>query len=246
MLKTNDLSKVNKAILGITAHPDDHVSFAGTIPKLRDKGYKFYEVVLSDAEESGMIKNGKRVVKVDKQEQLEVRKKEFTRASKILGTEKVFRLNLENLNIQYSKKSLFKLMKIIREIRPEIAFIHHPKDYMHDHVAASYLSLEALKTASYSFALHLGENFRVPMVLQFEGVNPINPDVLVDITDYFDKKMEVAKIYGSQMGSRSYQLVESAASFRGYFARAKYAEAFEVPENFPIVFSDYLEGSLKL
>lgn len=246
MSNQEKLIKINKAVLAITAHPDDHVSIAGTILKLRDKGYKFYEVVLSDAEESGMIKGGKRVVKVNKKEHLGIRKKEFEKASKILGTEKVFRLHLENLNIQYSKESLFKLIKIIREIRPEIAFIHHPKDYMHDHVAASYLSLEALKTASYSFALHLGKNFRVPTVLYFEGVNPINPDVLVDITDYFDKKMEIAKIYGSQMGSRSFQLLESTASFRGYFARVKYAEAFEVPENFPIVFSDYLQGSLKL
>ncbi|MBM4402628.1 MAG: PIG-L family deacetylase [Candidatus Cloacimonetes bacterium] len=235
MTKVNDLSKINKAILAITAHPDDHISFAGTVLKLKDKGYKFYEVVLSDGEEAGIIKRGKRMVKVDKREQLKVRKKEFEKASKILGTEKVFRLHLANLNIQYSKESLFKLMKIIREIRPEIAFIHHPKDYMHDHIAASYLSLEALKTASYSFALNLGQNFRVPMVFLFEGVNPINPDVLVDISDYFDKKMELAKVYGSQMGSRSFQLMESAASFRGYFARVKYAEAFEVPENYPII-----------
>lgn len=229
------LAKINKVILAITAHPDDHISFAGTILKLRNKGYKFYEVVLSDAEESGMIKASKRVVKVDKKEQLKVRQKEFEKASKILGAEKVFKLHLENLNIQYSKESLFALMKIIREIRPEIAFIHHPKDYMHDHMAASYLSLEALRTASYSFVLHLGKNFRVPIALYFEGVNPINPDVLVNITDYFDKKMEIAKVYGSQMGSRSFQLMESAASFRGYFARVKYAEGFEVPENYPII-----------
>lgn len=224
-----------KYILGITAHPDDHVSFAGTVLKLAKLGYAYAEIVLSDAEESGMVKRGKRLTQVNKVEQLDVRwNTEFAQARELLMIDKVYRLRLPNIGIQYSKSSALKIMRIVRALRPQIVFIHHPTDYMSDHIQASYLSLEAVKIAAYSFRLDLGKNWRTPTVLYFEGVNPIDANVLVDITDEYDQKLRVLQAYGSQFGDRSFQLIEGAAKYRGYARRTKYAEAFEVPQNYPM------------
>jgi len=226
--------QTTKYVLGITAHPDDHISYAGTVFKLKKQGYSYAEVVLSDAEESGMVKDGQRIVTVDKEEQLSVRGNEFDNAVELMGINPVFRLGLPNLGVEYTKENALTLLKIIREVRPEIALIHHPTDYMHDHIAASYLSLEALKISAYSFRLDLGANWRTPCVLYFEGVSPIDADVLVDITAEYDKKLELLKIYGSQFEDRSFRLTQGTALYRGYPRRTDYAEAFEIPKNYPL------------
>ncbi|PIZ47590.1 hypothetical protein CO180_02295 [candidate division WWE3 bacterium CG_4_9_14_3_um_filter_41_6] len=228
------LNTNNKTILGITAHPDDHVCYAGTILKLQKQGYSYVEVVLSDAEESGMIKDGERVVAVEKSEQLNIRwNHEFALARKLLDIKEVHRMKLPNLGIEYSKESVMSLMEIVRRVRPEIALIHHPEDYMSDHIQASYLSLEALKVSSYSFRLDLGKNHRTPRVYYFEGVSPIDADVLVDITEEFSQKIEVLEVYGSQFGDRAHQLIDGTTAYRGYPRRVKHAEAFEIPKNYP-------------
>lgn len=224
----------NRNILAITAHPDDHISFAGTVFKLQEKGFTYNEVVLSEAEESGMIKEGKRLIKVDKQEQLEKRRQEFERASRLLQIREVFRLELPNFGIDYSKETMLRLVEIIRKIRPEICLIHSEKDYMRDHEKAYELSLEALRIVAISARLDLGKNFRVPQVLCFEGVAPIVPDLLVDITRYFDRKLELLKVYDSQMDSRSWQLSKSQAELRGYGRRTQYAEGFETTKKLPL------------
>lgn len=227
------MTKITKNILSITAHPDDHVSFAGTVFELQKQGFDYYEVVLSEAEESGMVKNGRRLTKVNQPEQLKKRRQEFKKASQLLGTHQAFQLKLPNLDIGYSKKAMLKLVKIIREVRPEICLIHGKTDYMRDHEQAHILALEALRIAAISARLDLGKNFRVPQVLCFEGVAPIVPDVLIDITDVYDKKLKLLKVYESQVDSRSWQLTKALAELRGYGRRTKFAEAFEVTKKFP-------------
>ncbi|PIT93067.1 MAG: hypothetical protein COU06_01905 [Candidatus Harrisonbacteria bacterium CG10_big_fil_rev_8_21_14_0_10_38_8] len=223
-----------KYILGITAHPDDHISFAGTVLKLQKQGYRYAEIVLSRAEESGMIKEGERLISVDKKDQEEKRSKEFSSAVRLLKIDPVYQLDLPNIGVSYEKETALELMRIIRALQPEMLFIHHPDDYMNDHIQASYLGLEAAKIASYSFRLDLGKNWRTPKVLYFEGVNPINAEVLVDITDEYNQKLEILKIYGSQFDDRGFQLVEGTSRYRGYPRRTQRAEAFEVPKNYPL------------
>ena len=231
----------NKRVLSIVAHPDDHICFAGTVLKLRKRGYDYFEIVLSDAEESGMInKKGKRKKKVNKEEHLRERFLEFKKASKILGTKEVFRMKLENLNVKYNKKVHFKLIKTIRSIRPDIAIIHHRKDYILDHVEANRIAIEALRGASYKYALHLGKWFKVPCVFEFEGVCDIEPDILIDVTDFYNLKDKILGLYTCQMkeGEWEFQLFKSVPLHRGArFQKDKptYAEAFEIPKELPIL-----------
>lgn len=234
-MKNNKNNKNNnRNILAITAHPDDHISFAGTVFRLQEKGFTYNEVVLSEAEESGMVKEGKRIVGVDQQEQLKKRGQEFEQASNLLRTKEVFRLKLPNFGVDYSKETLLRLVGIIRKLRPDICLIHSEKDYMRDHEKAHELSLEALRIAAISARLDLGKNFRVSQVLCFEGVTPIVPDVLVDISDVFDRKLELLQIYESQVDSRAWQLTQSQTQLQGYGRRTRFAEAFEITKKFPL------------
>lgn len=224
--------RANKAVLMFTPHPDDHISAAGTVFKLQSKGYDFYEVLFADGETSGQLGQ----VDTDPEEVRKVRVAEFEKGSKVLGTKKYFRLSLPNDNINYSPETFFRLIEIIREVRPAIAIIPHPTDYHRDHRIVSEIAADVLLRADNSFALHLGDRFRVPVVLYCRGVNPITKtDLLVNITPYFDKVTELLMAYNSQVTERMKQYSESLPSLTGYYMRAKYAEEFEIPRNLPII-----------
>ena len=56
------------------------------------------------------------------------------------------------------------------------------------------------------------------------------PNVFVDISDYFHKKIEIMKVYGSEIGEhpfpRSVRAIESLGVFRGATSNCEYAESF--------------------
>ena len=62
------------------------------------------------------------------------------------------------------------------------------------------------------------------------GGSVFAPNVFVDITKYFSKKLEAIKIYSSELNRhpfpRSAENIESLAKLRGASAGCRYAEAF--------------------
>lgn len=231
----------NKSVLFFSPHPDDHFSAAGTIFKLIEQGYNYYEVLFTNGETGGSINQ----VKVDKQSLKEVRSDEFEKASKLFGTKKYFKLNIPTNNVNYSSELMFNLIKIIREVRPSLAIIPHTQDYHRDHREVSEISADALLRADNSFALDLGERYRVPVILQCRGINPLEKiDVLIDISNQYNKILDLVKIYSTQVTPRMLQYVESLPSLSGYYMRTKFAEEFEIPRNLPMfpnqVFNDLI------
>jgi N-acetylglucosamine malate deacetylase 1 len=221
----------NRNILFFSPHPDDHMSVAGTIMKLRGKGYNFFEVLFADGETAGF--NGR--VNVDPEELKEVRSKEFDAAAKILGTQEYFKLHIPNNGIGYTREVFFQLIEIVRKVRPAIAILPHPQDYHRDHREVSEIVSDVLLRADNGFALHLGEKFRVPVCLYYQGSTPLDRlNLVVDISEQFDAVQELEKVYASQVSDRMRQLSVSLPHLTGYYMRAKYAEAFEVPRNLPL------------
>lgn len=222
----------NKSILFFSPHPDDHISAAGTILKLVNKGYKYYEVLFADGETGGIIGE----TKVDQEELREIRSKEFAKAAKILKTERSYLLHIQNDAIEYSQELFFKLIEIIREVRPAIAILPHPQDYHRDHRKVSEIASDVLLRADNSFVLHLGDKYRVPVCLYYQGIVPLDRQhLLVDITKEFETVQRLERVYASQVTERMKQHSEALPNLTGYYMRAKYAEAFEIPRNLPII-----------
>jgi LmbE family N-acetylglucosaminyl deacetylase len=216
----------NKRILFFSPHPDDHMSAAGTILKLRQKGYEYYEVLFADGETGGSI--GK--IEVDQAELREVRSKEFDAAAAILGTKEYFKLHIPNNGIAYSRELFFELIKIVRTVRPDIAILPHPKDYHRDHREVSEIVSDVLLRSDNSFALHLGDKFRVPVCLYYQGSTRLDRlNLFVDTSEQFDTVQQLELVYTSQVTDRMRQLSESLPHLMGYYVRAQYAEAFEIP-----------------
>ena len=148
---------------------------------------------------------------------------------------------MPNDDIQYSRDLFFNLIEIIRTVRPQLAIIPHFEDYHRDHKQVSNIAYDAIKAADNSFVLHLGDRYRVPVVLYYRGLNPLNKvDLLVDTSDYFKKIKELVKVYSSQITPRLKQYTEGVPYLAGYYMRTQYAEEFEIPKNLPIFPSSVL------
>ena len=56
------------------------------------------------------------------------------------------------------------------------------------------------------------------------------PNTFVDISKYMDKKIQIMKVYKSEVGKhpfpRSVRSIKALASFRGSTSRCKFAESF--------------------
>lgn len=225
-----------KSVLIISAHADDHVASAGTIFKLQDQGYDIYEIVLTSSNEGRDYRNvsGKYDVKT-------LRDEELTAASKYLGIKKTYRIDQEDLGLTYSKELMFRLVPIIREVKPTIGIMLDNFDWHPDHRETFKIGSEAFKWAATGVRPELGDHWRTPVVLSVEGMLPIKPNVLVDVTEYADKKMNLWKLYVSQARPQAINFQESLMFVRGYHLRRPgsiMAEAYCTDPTSPAILFD--------
>lgn len=226
----------NKKILIISAHADDHVACAGTIFKLVDSGYIPYEIVLTNSGEGpDMRKVGK---KQNPKMVSDLRKSELSVASKFLGIKQTFFLDQEDLGLTYSKKLMIEVMSLIRKVKPTISIIMNSFDWHPDHREAYKIASEALKWAGSGIRPEMGKSWKTPIVLCAEGMIPAEVNVLVDITQYADKKIQLWKLYDSQATSKSVKFEEGLMQVRGYQLRKTngfFAEGFTTDPVSPIL-----------
>ena len=227
-----------KNLLIISAHADDHLACAGTVLKLQKKfSFSAFEIVLTN---SALGQNFRTASELDVEVVAKTRASELSKASKFLGIKKSFTLNLPDLGLVYSQETMFKVVKVIRELKPLVVFLQNLYDAHPDHKAAFEIGINALKIAAMGVKKEsLGSPWRVPLVLCAEGMLPIKSQILVDINDFFDQKMKLFKIYSSQASPKAVLFEKSLAAVRGYHLRKDnsfFAEAFSLQEEFPVLF----------
>lgn len=228
--------KNNKSVLLISAHADDHIACAGTLFKLKDQGYDLYEAVLTGSGEGKDYRDlkGKYDVKA-------LRTEELTKASQFLGIKKTYMLDQEDLGLTYSKELVFKIVPIIREVKPTVGIIMDSFDWHPDHRETFKIGSEGFKWAATGVKPESGDHWRTPIVLTVEGMLPIKPNVLVDVTDYVEQKMNLWKLYVSQARPQAINFQESMMCVRGYHLRrpgSLMAEAFCTDPTSPAILFD--------
>src|SRR5690606_7967120 len=116
-----------KRVVVISAHADDHIACAGTLMKLQAQGFEIYEIILTTSAEG----RDHRALK-GKYDVAALRDREFSAASKFLGTKEVYRLEQEDLNLTYAKELMLQLAGIIRQIQPVVGIMLHTFDWHPD------------------------------------------------------------------------------------------------------------------
>ncbi|GHV86598.1 hypothetical protein AGMMS50230_22060 [Spirochaetia bacterium] len=127
-----------------------------------------------------------------------------------------------------------KFAKVINTIKPTTVLMPYINDVHTDHYFVTKAVLSCCKWFRYP---------SIRNVLYYETISEtdfnintadkkINLNVYVDISKYYDKKIEAIKIYSSELSDfpfpRSLKSIDALASLRGSQCGAEKAEAFEL------------------
>ena len=229
-------------ILAIGAHPDDvELGCGATIAKEIANGKKVGIIDLTRGE-------------LGTRGTAETRDKESEAAAKILGVE--FRVNMEFADGFFvnDKGHQMELIKMIRNYRPEIVICNAINDRHIDHAKASKLVSDACFLSGLlkiDTKLEDGEEWqqtwRPKQVYHYIQWKNLEPDIVVDVSNFIDKKMEAVLAFKTQFYDPKSNAPETPISSKNftdsiiYRARdlgrlvgVEYAEGFTV-ERYPAV-----------
>jgi len=217
---------MSKVII-ISAHPDDETLGAGgTILKHKENGDEVHWLIVTDVFESEGFSN----------ERVLSRKQEIEEVSRLYSFNKVCNLGYPTMKL--NDTILFELVNkishIFQELEPEIIYVMNRSDAHSDHRIVFDAVMSCTKSFRYPY---------VKKVLMYECLSetefaPIlpervfQPNYFVDISNFIEKKIEIMKIFDSELGEhpfpRSIKNLEALATFRGATVGVLYAEAFQM------------------
>lgn len=190
-------------VLAITAHPDD-IDFgsAGTIAALTDAGVQVTYCVCTDGQAGGFDAS------IPRERMPEIRREEQRRAARMVGVSDVRFLGHVDGELEPSRELVRQLVAVIRDVRPQRVMLPNP-DRWWDRIGASHpdhmAAGEAAIRAVYPFARN---PFAFPELLA-DGLEPWtveevwvmavpDPNVHVDVTDQFERKISAIMAHDSQ------------------------------------------------
>lgn len=214
-----------KKVLVIAVHPDDEtLGCGGTILKHKSMGDEIYWLILTKANQ--------RITSIPNIED--------TQLKYVKMVAEAYNFNnwrqLEYLTTELDKYPIGEIIKSISEyivnIKPSVIYFHHHADVHSDHHVAF--------SAIYSCT----KNFRFPYIekiMLFETLsetefapairnNAFVPNVFNDITPYFEKKLEIMKLFTTEQMEepfpRAMSSIKALGRYRGSRIGVEYAEAF--------------------
>ena len=229
-------------ILAIGAHPDDvELGCGATLAKEISNGKK---VGILDLTRGELGTRGT----------AETRDKESEDAAKILGVALRTNMDFADGFFVNNKKHQLELIKMIRKYRPEIVICNAVEDRHIDHAKGSKLVSDScflsglLKIdTKHEDKDEWQEPWRPKQVYHYIQWKNLEPDIVVDVTDYIDLKMKAVLAYKTQFYDPKSDAPETPISSKNftdsiiYRARdlgrlvgVEYGEGFTV-ERYPAV-----------
>jgi bacillithiol biosynthesis deacetylase BshB1 len=178
-------------ILAIMAHPDDaELGCAGTLIAHVAKGYKVGIIDLTAGE---LGTNGT----------VEIRAKEAAKAARIMGLAVRENMGFKDGFFANDEAHQRALITQIRRFRPRIVIANAISDRHPDHARAAQLTstacfLAGLKKIATIFQGKAQEAWRPEQIFYILQSNYIEPDLVVDISNYWEQKMQAILAYQTQ------------------------------------------------
>lgn len=223
-------------ILIFGAHADDaEIGMAGVIAKQVALGAT---VGICDLTQAELSSNGN----------VELRKQEAAAAAKGLGVAWRDNLGIHDRGLFVTPEHIEQITKVIREHKPKVIFAPYWEDRHPDHIACSKLVEEAVFNAKLRKFMPEVPSIPAPELYYYFINDWRTPDLLVDVTMYYEQKEKALACYASQFGQASLQGdVVLTPLNQGYVERVKardallgqrkfipYAEGFAVKSPFVV------------
>jgi bacillithiol biosynthesis deacetylase BshB1 len=202
-------------ILAIGAHPDDvELGCSGTLAKEISRGKKAGILDLTRGE-------------LGTRGSAETRDKEAEEAAKILGLSMRKNLGFSDGFFANNAAHQLEIIKIIRKYRPEIVLCPAIEDRHIDHGKGSRLASEAcflsgLKKIETTFENNKQNHWRPKAVYHYIQWKDLNPEIVVDISGFMEKKMEAVKAYKSQFHDPESKEPETHVSSSNFLESVSY------------------------
>lgn len=232
----NDM-KPNLLVVG--AHNTDFAARAGgAIAKYVAGGCKVRILTLSQGARGESDHAWRTEPAISEEEVKRRREVESRDAAKFLGAEIHF-LNLADYPMPIEDKAILNIVDEIREFKPRILLTHWTNEPMNpDHGSTGDIAIRASVYASALGLKRVNSPVQRPRIYFFEpafGANQLSnflPDVYLDISDVFEKKIEaIRKFKLSPPLPSNYTLMAelraSEARSVGNLPQCKYAEAYK-------------------
>ena len=202
-------------ILAFGAHPDDvELGCAGTILKEISLGKKVGIIDLTRGE-------------LGTRGSAEIRDQEANAAAKILGVSARENLEMRDGFFVNDEKHQLEIIKMIRKYQPEIVLCNAIDDRHIDHAKGSKLVsnacfLSGLMKIETSLEGEQQKAWRPKLVYHYIQWKNIQPDFVVDITGFTDKKIESILAYGSQFYDANSNEPDSPISSKNFLESLNY------------------------
>ena len=219
--------KSRNKVLVIAPHPDDETLGAGgTILKHKAQGDKIFWLILTNIN-TAYGWDSERVVK---------RQEEIRQVADAYQFDRVYKLDLPTTKLDELPMGeiISKISEVINEVEPSGIYLQNRSDVHSDHRIGFEAVMACTKSFRYPF---------IKRILMYETItetdfapafseNQFMPTVFIDITDYIDKKIDIMKIYASEIMvepmPRSLENIRNLVRYRGARIGVKAAEAFQL------------------
>lgn len=210
-------------ILVISPHPDDETLGAGgTILRAKHEGNEVYWLNITTIEQrkdkNQILERNERIKRI----------KDFYHFDGM----KDLLFPTTRLDTISNNEGIDKMSEYIKSIEPQVILAPDYNDAHSDHRIVFQWINACTKSFRYPFVkcvltmeILSETDFGLPM-------NPLVPNVLIDISEYIEQKLKALMIYKSEMGEhpfpRNIENIKALAHLRGSEAGVKYAEGFRM------------------
>ena len=219
-------------VLIFAAHPDDaELCCGGTIAALTAMGKRagIIDLTMGELGTRGTVKT---------------RQNEAKNATAVLGAAVRKNLKIPDGNIINNPANRLKIIRTLRQFRPSVVFLPHHIDRHPDHLRTHELVKESIFYSGLTKIKTAGlEPYRPARAFYYMQSSVFEPNVIVDISEYFATKMKAVKCYSTQfhtgkstsknnepetfISSQSFmEFIEARSRFYGFQIGVQYAEAF--------------------
>lgn len=214
-----------KKVLCIAPHPDDEtLGCGGTLLKHKSNGDEIHWLIMTTIQGS----------KNFTQEVQDRRDKEILNVVNAYDFDSFYQTNFltTELDTIPMNQIVDELAKQLNLIKPEIIYIPYSDDIHTDHRVVFDVAISASKIFRHPYikSIRCYETISETEFNIDPDVEAFKPNILNDITDFIDRKIEIMSIYESEMGAppfpRSEKNIRALATYRGSLSGSEYAEAF--------------------
>ncbi len=184
------------SVLFIGAHPDDaDIQFGGTAIRYLQAGHTVNYLSVTNGDAGHQTQGGGALA--------QRRRKESQAVADYLGIN-YFVLDNHDGELQPTIENRHKIIQMVREVKADLIITHRPNDYHPDHRNTSLL----VQDSAYLFCVPNVVPFTPrsesnPVIVyhqdRFRKPYPFIPEVVVDVTDVIDQKIEALSFHESQL-----------------------------------------------